>query len=246
MMGITSCHLRGGTTISFDRTTWKWLRNVLLGCNAVWQKTRICYCKYVERMQSILDAGYAEEVPKMKLSLQVVYGICHITVWLMKGSLVKSCVIFYFAAVHKGLSLNQVLIQGPDLVNNLVGVLLRIRRESVASIADIESMFQQVYVAPRNWDCLRFLWWPGSDISRDPVIYRMKVHLFGATSSPRCAKFCLRRVAKDFGAEFEPVVASTVERSFYVDVLLTGVPDVENAKVLVKGFCSILSKLGTT
>jgi len=31
-------------------------------------------------MQSILDAGYAEEVPKMKLSLQVVYGICHITV----------------------------------------------------------------------------------------------------------------------------------------------------------------------
>jgi len=68
----------------------------------------------------------------------------------MKGSLVKSCVIFYFAAVHKGLSLNQVLIQGPDLVNNLVGVLLRIRRESVASIADIESMFQQVYVAPRN------------------------------------------------------------------------------------------------
>jgi len=48
----------------------------------------------------------------------------------------------------------------------------------------------------------------------------MKVHLFVATSSPSCAAFCLRRVAKDFGAEFEPVIASTVERSFYIDDLL--------------------------
>ena len=31
--------------------------------------------------------------------------------------------VFDCAVVHKGLSLNQVLMQGPDLVNNLVGVL---------------------------------------------------------------------------------------------------------------------------
>jgi len=37
-------------------------------------------CKYIERMQSILDAGYAEEVPQDEIILQVVYGICHITV----------------------------------------------------------------------------------------------------------------------------------------------------------------------
>ena len=92
------------------------------------------------------------------------------------------------AAVHKGLSLNQVPMQGPNLVNTLVGALLRFRRESVALVADIESMFHQVYVAPRDRDCLRFLWWPGGDISKDPVIYRMRVHLFSATSPPSCCE----------------------------------------------------------
>jgi len=74
----------------------------------------------------------------------------------------------------------------------------------------------------------------------------MKVHLFGATSSPSCAAFCLCTVAKDFGAEFEPVVASTVERSFYVDDLLASVSDAENAKILINGLGSICLKLGST
>ena len=85
---------------------------------------------------------------------------------------------------------------------------------------------------------------PGGNISQDPVIYRMKVHLFGATSSPSCAAFYLRKVVKDFGAEFEPVIASTVERSLYVHDLLASVSDVENTKILINGFCSILSKAG--
>ena len=51
----------------------------------------------------------------------------------------KLRVVFDCAAVHEGLSFNQVLMQGPDLVNNLAGVLLRFRRESVALVADTDS-----------------------------------------------------------------------------------------------------------
>jgi len=81
-------------------------------------------------------------------------------------------------------------------------------------------------------------------MSKDPVIYRMKVRLFDATSSPSCAAFSLHRVGKDFGAEFESDVASTVERSFYIYDLLASAPDAESAKVVVDGHCSILSKAG--
>ena len=36
------------------------------------------------------------------------------------------------------------LHQGPDLTNNLVGVLLRFQQDEVALMADIQAMFHQV------------------------------------------------------------------------------------------------------
>lgn len=62
-------------------------------------------------------------------------------------------------ALHKrdGVSINQVLMKGPDLMNILTGVLTRFRKYEVAIIADIEAMFHQVKVAPHDCDSLRFL-----------------------------------------------------------------------------------------
>ena len=49
--------------------------------------------------------------------------------------------VFDFSAKCGGVFLNSVLISDPDLMNNLVEVLLRFRREPVAVMADIEKMF---------------------------------------------------------------------------------------------------------
>jgi len=72
----------------------------------------------------------------------------------------------------------------------------------------------------------------------------MKVHLFGATSSPSCAAFSLRQTALDFGHGYEPLVASTVEGAAYVDDVLTSVSDVETGIKLVDGLRSMLAKAG--
>jgi len=95
----------------------------------------------------------------------------------------KLRVVLDCAAVHQGVSLNQVLMQGPDLNNRLDGVL-RFRKESIALVADVEAMFYLIRVCPRDRNCLRFLWWPNGDLTQKVTPYRMKVHLFGATSSP--------------------------------------------------------------
>ena len=52
-------------------------------------------------------------------------------------------------------------------------------------------------VDPKDANALRFLWWPNDDLSKQPVEYRMKVHLFGGTSSPSCASFGLRKNVQD-------------------------------------------------
>jgi len=42
--------------------------------------------------------------------------------------------------------------------------IMHSRTPMVALVADIESMFHHIDVAPRDRDCLRFLWWPGVDM----------------------------------------------------------------------------------
>lgn len=78
---------------------------------------------------------------------------------------------------QKAQSLNGKLLQGPDLTSSLVSVLVRFRLESVALMANIESMFHQVRVHPEDCDLLRFLWWPEGNVNGNLEEYRMLVYL---------------------------------------------------------------------
>ncbi|KAM9771204.1 uncharacterized protein ACBT44_004535 [Syngnathus typhle] len=105
-------------------------------------------------------------------------------------------VVFDSSAQSNGLSLNNVLLTGPDLNNSLIGVLIRFRREKIAVTADIEQMFHCFVVREDHRDYLRFLWFRENDPSKDIVEYRMRVHVFGNSSSPAVATYCLRRAAQ--------------------------------------------------
>ena len=105
-------------------------------------------------------------------------------------------------------------------------------------------MFYQVKVMPQHRDSLNFLWWPGGDLDKSPMTYRMTVHLFGATSLPSCATFALGQSAKDFGIKFKPYVANATENCFYVDDCLFRVPDSSTGIAMVNNLRSLLSKAG--
>lgn len=90
-------------------------------------------------------------------------------------------------------------------------------------MADVEAMFHQVKVPPEDADLLRFLWWPNGDITQPMEEYRMEVHLFGATSSPSCASYALRRCAEDNTRLFDADTINSVLQNFYVDDCLKSV-----------------------
>ncbi|XP_078485266.1 uncharacterized protein LOC108950654 [Ciona intestinalis] len=123
--------------------------------------------------------------------------------------------------------------RGPDLTNNLVGVLTRFRKEEVALMTDIESMFHQFFVRKQDRDFLRFLWWK-DDSFQEILEYRMKVHLFGAKSSPGVANYRLKQAADDGEDIFGQDVADFVRQNFYVDDGLLSVPTVDNAWSIIK------------
>ncbi|XP_068760402.1 uncharacterized protein [Montipora capricornis] len=105
-------------------------------------------------------------------------------------------------------------------------------------------MFHQVKVDPLDSDALRFLWWPNDDISAQPIEYRMEAHLFGSTSSPSCANFCIRKTAQDNIGNFSHRVIDIVLKNFYVDDCLKSVQSSCAAIDLRSQLCELLQKGG--
>ncbi|XP_064647035.1 uncharacterized protein LOC135499916 [Lineus longissimus] len=180
--------------------------------------------KYKTFMDKILSNDYARVAPYQPPTGKVWY-LPHHGVFHPKKQ--KLRVVFDCSARYGGTSLNDHLLQGPNLTNSLPGTLLRFREEEIAMMADIESMFYRVRVPDEDANYLRFLWWEDGDPSKSMVEHQMMVHIFGAASSPSCANYALRRTAEDNRGEF-PEAAKVVERNFYVDdCLKSKVPTAE-------------------
>jgi hypothetical protein len=195
-------------------------------------------------MSKIFKEGYAVKVPDEKLAQSdghVWYlphhGVCH-------PKKRKLRVVFDCAARYQGTSLNDQLLQGPNLTNTLIGTLIRFRHEEVVFTGDIESMFYQVRVPLQDASFLRFLWWEDGDPRKQIVEYQMIVHLFGAKSSPSCANYALRRTAQDYEGLYHKEVINTVLKNFYVDDCLKSVKTTHEATSLLCDLQDLLMKGG--
>ena len=74
-----------------------------------------------------------------------------------QNTLGKIRVIFDCSAQYHS-SLNNELLQGQDLTNSLVGVLICFRQDPVAVMYDVQSMFHQAPVPESDCDLLQVLW----------------------------------------------------------------------------------------
>ncbi|KAK3726566.1 hypothetical protein QZH41_001952, partial [Actinostola sp. cb2023] len=193
------------------------------------------YSMYKAAMDEVIEKGYAEKIPESKKVTEdgKVWYIPHHGVFHPKKP-EKLRVVYDCSARYKGESLNEHLLAGPDLTNNLVGVLCRFRQEPFAFIGDIEGMFHQFKVEEEHRDFLRFLWWENGNLQRTPDEYRMTVHLFGAKSSPGCSNYGLKKIADDYEDEFGSKVADFIRNDFYVDDGLKSLPTEEQAISMVQ------------
>ncbi|KAK3730393.1 hypothetical protein QZH41_015611, partial [Actinostola sp. cb2023] len=199
---------------------------------------------YKTFMKDVVDLC-AEKVPTERLDVRdgKVNYVPHTGVYHPKKP-GQIRVVFDCSARYEGVSLNDCLLQVPDLLNGLLGVLCRFREEKIAFMVDVKSMFHQFYVSEQYRDLLRFLWWEDGDQEKDVVEYRMKVHLFGAASSPGCANFGLKRAADDGEEEFGTQAAAFIRDDFYVDDGLKSTPTVSEAINLIESSKAICAKAG--
>ena len=196
---------------------------------------------YLEFVNKMLANNYAEKATNRE-ETNVWYIPHHGVYHPQKPEKIR--VVFDCSARFRGFSLNDNLLQGPDLTNSLLGVLCRFRLEPIAIMGDIQAMFHQVELPEKDRDLLRFLWWKDGNLNEQPQEYRMKVYPFGAVCSPSCANLALRKTAEDNKSEYQTKASDAVFNNFYVDDCLISTANEEEAISLILQLSDLLQKGG--
>ncbi|VDI07405.1 Hypothetical predicted protein [Mytilus galloprovincialis] len=185
---------------------------------------------FVEFMQKVLVSGAAEVAPIItdeECWYLPLFGVYHQN----KPNQIRG--VFDSSASFEGVSLNSVMMSGPDLTNNLLGILLRFRSDQFAATADIEQMFYQFYVREEDRNFLRFFWYKDNNPDNPLIEHRMCVNVFGNSASPAVATYGLRKTVENSNETFGSDVKTFVNRDFYVDDGLISLPESEQVIDLI-------------
>ena len=135
----------------------------------------------------------------------------------------KICIVYDGPAKTKreNKSLNECLLQGPVILEDLCGLLLRFRTHKIGLASDIEKAFLQVGLQEMEFDITRFLWLKDLNIPHaesNIQILRFTRVPFGAISSP----FLLGATILYHLKKKETEVAKKIERDICMNNVITG------------------------
>ncbi|XP_058817910.1 uncharacterized protein LOC131681223 [Topomyia yanbarensis] len=123
-------------------------------------------------------------------------------------------------------SLNDTLLVGPVVQQDLLSIVMRFRTHHIALVADIEKMYRQR---------------TGPD---EPITtYELQTVTYGTASAPYLATRTLQQIAQDT-KQLYPIASGPVTEDFYVDDFLSGAPDVESAIKLRREASAMLASAG--
>ncbi|XP_053691447.1 uncharacterized protein LOC128739964 [Sabethes cyaneus] len=123
------------------------------------------------------------------------------------------------AAVH-GVSLNSVLLKGPDLLTSLLSILIQFREYRTAVCGDIREMYHQVRIREEDQHSQRFFW-KDDETDSGPSTYVVQVMTFGACCSPSTAQYVKNTHARKFEQEYPAAVEAIVKHHYVDDMLLS-------------------------
>ncbi|XGW10642.1 hypothetical protein V3C99_012274 [Haemonchus contortus] len=148
-----------------------------------------CWDEYCKIIQDQLKKNFIEDAPRPQAKSETpCYYIPHQAVIKSESVTTKTRIVLDASSKMKGeLSLNDVIHQGPLILPNLCGVLIRSRVGSKIMIADVEKAFHMIHLQETERDAVRFLWL--QDLTKPPSpdnirILRFCRLPFGINASP--------------------------------------------------------------
>nr|CAH7728997.1 unnamed protein product [Callosobruchus chinensis] len=201
--------------------------------------------QYISFMTEYERLGHMTRIPQAEIcspKLNTTYYLPHHGVLNSSSTTTKLRVVFDgSSASNSGLSLNETLLVGPKLQDDLFDILIRFRKHNVVLVADIEKMYRQVAIEKNQRDLQRIVW--RNSPSEEIGYFRLTTVTYGTSSAPYLAVRCLQQVAHENRHTY-PQASETILTDFYVDDLISGSDTVESAKCLKKDLTHLLSAYG--
>ncbi|CAG7723610.1 unnamed protein product [Allacma fusca] len=173
-------------------------------------------------MREYESLGHMVQIPSADIKCEECsfYYLPHHAVFKWSSSTTKCRVVLDASCKSSsGMSLNDILMNGPIIQDNLFTHLLRFRLHAIPFVGYIEKMYRIICVTKEHWNFHRILW------REDPALplkeYWLTLLTFGTKSAPFLAKRSLRQCAMDARQNF-PIAFTLVQRDFYVDNLMSG------------------------
>ncbi|KAF6203719.1 hypothetical protein GE061_002052 [Apolygus lucorum] len=140
-------------------------------------------------------------------------------------------------------SLNEHLLVGPALQNDLRDILLNFRAHSVVFIADAVKMYRQILVDPQDWPYQQILW--RFDDADAIQRYSLCTVTYGLSCAPFLALRTLQQLRLDEGDKF-PLASQALLRDIYIDDFVTGASTVDDALILQRQVIDLMLQGGFT
>ena len=124
-------------------------------------------------------------------------------------------IVFNSSAEFHGHKLNDYWMKGPDLLNDLFGVVPRFRENQVAFIGDKSKMYHRIRIPELDQHVHRFLW-RNLQTHREPDVYVKTALTFGDKPAPPMVQTALRKTA-DEAKEVFPAAAQVIKDNTFMD-----------------------------
>lgn len=170
------------------------------------------------------------------------YVIPHHSVLRLQSSTTKLRVVFDASArTSTNISLNEILMVGPTIQQELVITILSFRLHKFGLSADICKMYRQFVVHEEDRNFQLILW---RDNMNSPInLYQLNTVTYGTSAAPFLAIRSLSFIADAYKQEF-PIGSQVLKQDFYVDDLLTGAANITDLSIKKAEITQILEKAG--
>ncbi|XP_062557644.1 uncharacterized protein LOC134222513 [Armigeres subalbatus] len=198
--------------------------------------------QYVVFMEEYLNLGHMEMLDEdSQGSIRRCY-LPHHPVVKEASTTTKVRVVFDASCkTSSGVSLNDVLLVGPIVQEDLRSIILRCRTKQIMLVSDVEKMFRQVIVRPEDRPLQCILW--RNSPSENVRTYELNTVTYGTKPAPFLATRALQQLAVDEEGRF-PLAARATMEDTYMDDVITGANDVETATQMQIQLNAMLSRGG--